>query len=177
MQSHFTRHGVSGVDLASRERRTERQGERYPRGGAVFRHRAGGDVDMYVLLVPFKARQPVMSGTGFQVREGGRRRFLHDVAEVSGICHIAGALHDRRFDEDDVSPRLRPGKADRRTDGVFLRHLCVMELRGAEDLPDTLLGEGALFLRFIFRQLGGDLPRRLREFAVKRADARFHRVG
>ncbi len=45
------------------------------------------------------------------VAAGRARRFLHDVAELSGEGDVSAAAgHQHRFDEEDVTARLRPGE-------------------------------------------------------------------
>jgi hypothetical protein len=87
---------------------------------------------------------------GARAHEAQRRLrgLLHHVAELAGELELAGAVHARRLDEEDLAAHARPREARRATPVSAVRSATsLMKLRRAEErtqvvLVSTLTGPG-----------------------------------
>ena len=109
----FAAHCHIGPDLHLGQQRSECDEERNPRGCAIFGNSAGRQVDVNVAAAGEIVRESKLARPRTHERERSGRGLLQDVAHVAGEVKLAGAGHLRGFDEQQVTPGRRPGKASR----------------------------------------------------------------
>ena len=129
-------------------RRHHRRRHRHAGGWSVFGDRAGGDVDVDVLLAEELGREPELVRLLADVRQRGARGFLHDGAELPGEDHLSVAAREQRgFDEEHVAARFGPRETGRHARPRRAERRLRPEPRGPEILRH-LRGVHAGGLRF-----------------------------
>ena len=72
-------------------KRSQRRRDRYARAGAVLRNRAGRNVQVHTVTLEHFGSDTKLFSVRPQIRTRGPRRFLHDLAELSGDGQTAAA--------------------------------------------------------------------------------------
>src|SRR4051812_18662543 len=178
-ERHLAGHRHVVAHAAAADERGQRGHHRDPRARAVLRGRAGGDVDVDVVLGEPVGAQPgrELAVVAAHVRQGRLRGLLHHVAELAGDGETALARHRTRLDEQHVAADRRPRQAGGHA-GLARAALGLGdEARLAEQLVHALGGDarsrgGAVALR----HSPGDLAAHRADLALEVADARLARV-
>ena len=109
------------------------------------------------------------------VAERGLGGLFHDVAQVAGQSQGALALHDGRFDVDDVPADLGPGEPCGHPDDVLLFLAFLVVPGHAEVLGDGHRRNGVETV-LALRDLLDDLAHHVGDFALEVPDAGLARV-
>ena len=172
-EGRLARHRRIATDAPAGEERDECGEDGDARRRAVLGYRAGGHVDVHVLVLCPLGWDAEAFGVAADVGERRASGLLHDVAELSGDLDVAPAGHPRRLDEEDRAAEGRPREAgrdagDRRALGHFAVELGPTEVRGDIALVDC---HRAVVLAT--RDLEGRGTAKLLDLAIELPDAGF----
>ena len=107
----------------------------------------------------------------------GLNRFLHHVAELTGLNELALARHDRRLDREQLAADFGPRKPGDLADLIVLLRAPVTESTHAEVLSTRLrVIDAHHVLARLQQQLLDDLAADVRDLALEVADAGLARV-
>ncbi|MNM70670.1 hypothetical protein D3C81_823070 [compost metagenome] len=139
-QGDFAGHGHIGTHWNLRQRRDQRRahadtGARAVFGRGTFRH-----VDVHVVLLVEIGSDPQATGATAHDRLRGGDRFDHDVTQRTGLDQLPFTRNDHRFDGQQLTTDLGPGKAGDLTDLVLLLGQPIAELAHAQQVLELFAG-------------------------------------
>src|SRR5205807_1825652 len=116
------------------------------------------------------------SGPRPDVRHGGLRRLLHDIAKLAGKSEFPLAIDHGRFGAEDGAANLGPGKARNQADFALLVRQRVAELDHSEEFARVFRVDDNVVAFTFLDDFPGYLAADVPDLAFQIADARFPSV-
>ena len=174
-QSDLTGHGDIGTHGSIAEKRSER-GEHGDAGGrSIFRHGAGGNVHMDVVLAKFFRLRPDLIRARTHETKRGLHRFFHYFADLTGEDDVPFAGITGRFDIENFATVRRVSQS--RDHARFARgQFCFANVLGRPERLRHDFGRDGDRLSFAARKSGRNRPADRADLPLEFAHTSFVRV-